>query len=152
VLNLVHNARDAILVKHGAEPRGNVGGHIIIDARAGSNDSTVMLRVKDNGVGMTEDVKRRCIEPFFTTKDRPQAAGVVPSVTSGSGMGLSLVHGIVQKSGGSLHIESQLQEGTSISLILPIALSNANEDSTKNLSTAPFQVEPRSPEAVRRTA
>jgi PAS domain S-box-containing protein len=118
-LNLVHNARDAILAKQHAQGCAKTNGHagsITIEAAANSSESAVALKVIDDGLGMTPDVLRRAIEPFFTTKDRPTAAGV-----AGSGMGLSLVHAICARAGGTLDIDSQPGKGTTITLTLPVA-------------------------------
>ena len=69
----------------------------------------VCLSVTDTGMGMTSDVARRAIEPFFTTK----APG------KGTGLGLSSVYGFVEQSGGHLTINSEVGKGTTISLCLP---------------------------------
>jgi len=119
VLNLVQNARDAIHAKRHSIPSSPPSGTIRVFARFNPDRSRVILGVTDNGVGMSEVVKQRCIEPFFTTKDRPAALGVVPSASHGSGMGLALAHSITQKAGGELHIFSQVGHGTTIELHLP---------------------------------
>ncbi len=71
----------------------------------------VMLSVSDDGTGMAPDVVDQAFQPFFTTK--PQG--------SGSGLGLSMVYGVVKQSGGHIEIDSQLGEGTTITLYLPRA-------------------------------
>jgi CheY-like chemotaxis protein len=69
----------------------------------------VRLQVSDNGIGMTEETLRKCLEPFFTTKgDR------------GSGLGLAMSYGIIRRHGGSIAIESQLNEGTTFTIFLPV--------------------------------
>ena len=72
----------------------------------------VALRVKDDGAGMSEHVRRRAIEPYFTTKARGQG---------GTGMGLAMVFGIVSNAGGKVEIQSRPGHGTSIELLLPAA-------------------------------
>lgn len=69
----------------------------------------VEISVTDDGPGMTDDVKLRAIDPFFTTKD----------TNSGTGLGLSMVYGFIQQSDGELRIYSELGFGTTIRLILP---------------------------------
>ena len=69
----------------------------------------VEFSVTDNGPGMTEDVKRRALDPFFSTK----------STNSGTGLGLSMVYGFVQQSGGELRIYSELNSGTTMRILLP---------------------------------
>ena len=69
----------------------------------------VEFAVTDDGPGMTEEVKRRAIDPFFTTKDN----------NSGTGLGLSMVYGFVQQAEGELRIYSEVGHGTTVRLILP---------------------------------
>lgn len=115
LLNLVINARDAI-----AAP----GGHVRIEVSNVSIDydetgvpdplpagDYVAIAVCDNGVGMTEDVRARALEPFFTTK----APG------AGTGLGLSQTYGFATQSGGALRIECAPGEGTRIAFFLPRA-------------------------------
>ncbi len=104
LLNLVLNARDAL-------PDG--GGTVRIDARSaprrGDGTAMVTIEVRDDGVGMTEDVLRRATEPFYTTK----ASG------SGTGLGLAQVYGTVEQSGGTMSVESAPGRGTVVRLLLP---------------------------------
>jgi hypothetical protein len=69
--------------------------------------------VTDNGSGMTEEVKRRAFDMFFTTKPR----GL------GTGMGLALVRKVVDRAGGSVRIDSELGKGTTVVMIFPAAES-----------------------------
>jgi len=69
-----------------------------------------LLRVRDNGVGMTEEVKQRCLEPFFSTKGE-----------RGTGLGLSMVYGIIERHRGRLNIDSVPGHGTTFTISLPIA-------------------------------
>ncbi len=107
LLNLCINARDAM---------GDKGGAITISAsRARSpklgRGEFVRIAVADTGSGMSEETMRRAVEPFFTTKE----------VGKGSGLGLSMVYGFAQQSGGDLVITSELGRGTEMALLLPIA-------------------------------
>src|ERR1043165_8210815 len=84
------------------------GGSISFETTT-ENERAVM-RVRDTGTGMTEIVRRRCLEPFFSTKgDR------------GTGLGLSMVYGIVERHRGQLEIESAVGEGTTFIIRLPLA-------------------------------
>jgi two-component system NtrC family sensor kinase len=69
------------------------------------------MRVQDDGHGMDDATKERIFEPFFTTKD----------VGQGTGLGLSVAHGIVAEHGGSIEVESELERGSRFSVFLPIA-------------------------------
>lgn len=105
VLNLLTNASEAI----------TDSGTIRLWAAAGDDRRFVRLGVTDNGRGMSAEVRRRALEPFFTTKRRGR----------GTGMGLSLVHGIMRSVGGSIEIDSKPGSGTTVVLNLPIALDDA---------------------------
>jgi signal transduction histidine kinase len=112
ILNLVVNSRDAM-------PDGGVIA--ISTSHAPDDDHAplpsrppgefVHVTVADNGTGMSEEVKQRAVEPFFTTKD----------VGKGSGLGLSQVHGFAAQSGGYVVVESAPGKGTSVTLGLPVA-------------------------------
>jgi signal transduction histidine kinase len=67
------------------------------------------LRVTDDGHGMDEQTKARIFEPFFTTKD----------IGQGTGLGLSVAHGIVLENGGSISVSSQAGRGSTFSVFLP---------------------------------
>jgi len=69
----------------------------------------VRLTVRDTGHGIDQDVLERIFDPFFSTKD----------VGEGSGLGLSVVHGIVREHGGSIFVDSRPEEGTSVEVLLP---------------------------------
>ena len=112
VLNLAINARDAM-------PRGGLLTIETANALVGpphhpgepEAGEYVAFTVRDNGVGMTEDVLARAFEPFFTTK--------VPG--AGSGLGLSQVYGTARQSGGGVRIDSSPGLGTSVTVYLPRA-------------------------------
>ncbi|MGX9355496.1 ATP-binding protein [Roseobacteraceae bacterium S113] len=100
ILNLVLNANNAM-------PQGGV----ITIALAHVGADTAQVSVIDSGVGMSDEVKRRAIEPFFTTR-----AG-----DGGTGLGLSIVYGFINQTGGSFDIESDKVSGTCIRICLPLA-------------------------------
>ncbi|MBV8337597.1 MAG: PAS domain-containing protein [Alphaproteobacteria bacterium] len=114
LLNLAINARDAM-------PEG--GRLTIRTANVSRRDTPsdlspgeyVLVSVSDAGHGMSEEVLRRAVEPFFTTKEPGK----------GSGLGLSMVHGVASQSGGGLHIDSRLGRGTTVSVYLPRARRSA---------------------------
>jgi CheY-like chemotaxis protein/anti-sigma regulatory factor (Ser/Thr protein kinase) len=109
--NLVFNGLDAM----------PAGGTLTFRTR-GSADiegrPAVHLEVADTGVGMDDVTRRRCLEPFFTTKgDR------------GTGLGLAMVYGMVQRHGGSVEIDSAPGRGTTVRLVFPQAGAPAAADS-----------------------
>lgn len=122
ILNLVINAQDAM----------PSGGRIILessnvtiddryveqDIEASSGDY-VSLSISDTGEGMTPEIRRRALEPFFTTK----------SVGKGTGLGLSAVYGFVKQCGGHMTIYSEPGQGTTISLYFPAAVDSGPDAS-----------------------
>ena len=72
--------------------------------------STVLLSVKDTGSGISEEILDKIFLPFFTTKD----------VNDGTGLGLAVVHGIVESHGGSIELETRLGGGTRFDVQLPV--------------------------------
>jgi CheY-like chemotaxis protein len=111
ILNLAVNARDAM-------PRG---GTLTIAATPASVEAGsvpglpagryVRLAVADTGIGMDEATLARAVEPFFSTK----------GVGRGTGLGLSMVHGLAAQLGGTLTLESRVGEGTTAALWLPVS-------------------------------
>jgi len=83
------------------------GGKLTI--RTLASDKFVLLIVEDTGVGMEKNVMSQIFQPFFTTKD----------VGMGTGLGLSVVYGIVTSHGGSIDVDSKVSEGTKIKIKLP---------------------------------
>lgn len=108
VLNLVVNAGDAIPASS-AKGRGRVRIWADLEARTGQ-DAHVRVGVTDNGTGMPEDVKRRALDLFFTTKPRGM----------GTGLGLALVQKVAQSAGGSVHIDSAVGKGTTVIMRLAV--------------------------------
>ena len=108
LLNLVVNARDAM--PDGGRLDIGVRALDVPVARDGlSPGSYVMLTVDDDGIGMDEETRRRATEPFFSTK----------GLGAGTGLGLSMIHGLAGQLGGALRIDSGAGQGTRVELILP---------------------------------
>jgi PAS domain S-box-containing protein len=105
VLNLCINARDAV------EATGRVVVETALVQRRldGVERSFVAVTVADSGAGMSEEVLRRILEPFFTTK----------AVGRGTGLGVPMVHTFARQSGGDLEIESELGRGSTLRILLP---------------------------------
>ncbi|MEZ4388109.1 MAG: PAS domain S-box protein [Candidatus Krumholzibacteriia bacterium] len=104
LMNLCSNAVQAM---PGGKGRLVVG----LDVDPASAGAWIRLRVADDGAGMTPEVARRCFEPYFTTK----------GVGEGTGMGLSIVHGLVTGLGGTLAVDTAPGRGTAIAIRLPAA-------------------------------
>ena len=106
ITNLIFNAVDAM-------PQG---GTLTLRTRPVA-DENVIFEVADTGIGMTEDTRTRCLEPFFSTKGE-----------HGTGLGLSIVYGTMKRHGGDMTIQSQLGEGTTIQIKLPVATVSEAKD------------------------
>lgn len=99
-MNLLTNAIQAI-------PEDRKDG--VIEIFTEDMQETVVVRIRDNGVGIPEDKLPRIFEPFFTTKP----------VGVGTGLGLAIVHSIIDKHGGSIEVHSQLGKGTEFVITIP---------------------------------
>jgi PAS domain S-box-containing protein len=98
VFNLVQNAGDVL--------RDRTDGHVHVHGEV--DGDSVNIIVTDNGPGMTEEVRGRCLEPFFTTRHR----------SISTGLGLSIVYGLVKEAGGVVDVQSQFGHGTTVTLHL----------------------------------
>ena len=116
LLNIAINARDAM-------PQGGTllietanigaGSNELPDEMAGSD--CVLVSLRDTGTGMGPEVIEHAFEPFFTTKE----------IGRGTGLGLSMVFGVVRQSGGAVRIHSRIREGTTVQIYLPRAIEAA---------------------------
>jgi len=116
LLNIAINARDAM-------PQGGTllietanvgaGSNELPDEMAGSD--CVLVSLRDTGTGMGPEVIEHAFEPFFTTKE----------IGRGTGLGLSMVFGVVRQSGGAVRIRSRIREGTTVQIYLPRAIEAA---------------------------
>ncbi|WP_166039946.1 PAS domain-containing sensor histidine kinase [Sphingosinicella sp. YJ22] len=128
IVNLAVNARDAM------QSKGEGVGTLNIETFAVSSDDVrrmgtdilpigdyTALRVTDTGTGIPPHLLSKIFEPFFTTKE----------VGKGTGLGLSTVYGIVKQSGGFIFADSQIGEGTSFTIYLPVHQAAAAEEAPK---------------------
>lgn len=126
ITNLLINAVDAM-------PKG---GQLVIrtasrgwadPARAGRKASHVTIEVSDSGVGMDEETKKRCLEPFFSTKGK-----------RGTGLGLAMVYGIMERHEGSIEIESERGKGTTMRLVFPVREALVTARQVAQIAAAPL--------------
>jgi signal transduction histidine kinase/ActR/RegA family two-component response regulator len=114
--NLIFNAVDAM----------PAGGKLVLRTRApvsDRGDDHVTIEVIDNGIGMDDDTRRRCLEPFYTTKGE-----------RGTGLGLAMVYGMIQRHSAEIEIESTVGLGTTVRLRFPADTSS--QVSTTHISKA----------------
>ena len=117
LVNLIFNAVDAM-------PKGGVITFRVFR----KNDISIVLEVTDTGIGMDQETLQHSMEPFFTTKG-----------TQGSGLGLSMVYGIVERHDGVVEIESKPNIGTTIRMVFPVPvearkINKELEEASKPLS------------------
>ncbi|HUC85161.1 MAG TPA: ATP-binding protein, partial [Candidatus Acidoferrales bacterium] len=123
LINLVFNAVDAL-------PRG---GTITFVTRStdlktdGLEQRQVQIEVKDNGIGMDEKTRQRCLEPFFSTK----------SLRGGTGLGLAMVYGMMQRHDGAIEVESAPGKGTCMRLTFPVRQKPAAAPQEPETETRP---------------
>ena len=125
ILNLAINARDAM--PDGGSIEIKVAKHQVQNDAVLKPGTYLKLSVIDTGAGMTPDILKRAIEPFFSSKP----------LGKGTGLGLSMVHGLVVQLGGTLELSSAVGKGSAVTMVLPIATS-APEAETP--AAAPQQV------------
>jgi signal transduction histidine kinase len=127
--NLIFNAVDAM-------PRGgsiNVRtSTLAVPVPEGWTAQCVRLEVSDNGVGMDEQTRKRCLEPFFTTKGN-----------RGTGLGLAMVYGMAQRHGAGLEVDSEPGQGTTIRLVFRVGGKQPGvrpRGETPGASVAPLRI------------
>lgn len=113
VINLAINARDAM-------PEGGT-----IEVSAEVSAGFVVLHIRDHGPGMDEATQEKIFEPFFTTK------------TSGTGLGLAVVFGLLQQAQGRIEVESVVGEGTHFSLYLPVSKQSSSQEAVATPRVGP---------------
>jgi len=123
--NLVLNSVDA-LPKGGTITIATRGLFLNTEFFAQAAVSHIVLEVKDSGIGMDEKTRQHCLEPFFSCKrDR-----------GGTGLGLAMVYGTMERHEGTIEVESQLDKGTTMRLVFPVrAAPQASGDTPPLLLT-----------------
>ncbi len=113
-LNIINNAFGAM----------DDGGRIEFIVQK-EGEEQVCVKIKDNGVGISQDNLDHIFEPFFTTKRE-----------KGTGLGLSITYGIIEKLGGKIFVESMEKEWTEFSIVLPLVAKITGDDNGKNENIA----------------
>jgi signal transduction histidine kinase len=106
-INLVSNAIDAMDEKCNQPGSSEILKQLTI--KSFYENDHVAVKVSDTGIGMSQEVKNKILEPFFTTK----------KVGKGTGLGVSISYGIIQDYDGTIEIESEIGKGTSFTLRFP---------------------------------
>ncbi|HEU5124664.1 MAG TPA: CHASE sensor domain-containing protein [Verrucomicrobiae bacterium] len=124
LVNLIFNSVDAM-------PQG---GTLTLRTRVSepvpAGTPLVIVEVEDTGVGMDEDTRRRCLEPFFTTKGE-----------RGTGLGLAMVYGIIRRHGAEIEIDSVIGKGTTMRISFPAAdLAKSNAAAVNTTFTVPTRL------------
>lgn len=103
-MNIIDNAIFAVQKKNVDNEEGNIS----IETDLVSDDK-VRIIIEDNGVGIPDEIKSKLFDPFFTTK----------AVGEGTGLGMSIVRSIIDEHSGTINVESELNKGTKIEIVLP---------------------------------
>jgi signal transduction histidine kinase/ActR/RegA family two-component response regulator/HAMP domain-containing protein len=114
LINLVFNAVDAMPEGGTLTLRTKTSEHI--PTFNGPAQRQILVEVSDTGIGMDEDTRRRCLEPFFTTKGE-----------RGTGLGLAMVYGIAGRHNAAIEIDSAVGKGTTIRFLFPVPGTPAAE-------------------------
>lgn len=121
ILNLGINARDA-MGEYGkldiSLSQYHSDNEVCNSCKATHSGDYARLAVKDSGSGIPEQVLNKVFDPFFTTK----------GVGKGTGMGLSVVHGLVHALGGHIHVESSRENGTAFNILFPLASEDVSAE------------------------
>ena len=138
LINICLNARDAM--PSGGTLKIMTSNQILSEGvdkkqRGGEKGNYVRISLSDSGIGMTPEVRSQIFEPFFTTKEPGR----------GTGLGLSMVYGIIQNHGGLIELKSEPGRGTSFEILLPAAKDSMPEQQT---SLYPVRELPRGSETI----
>ena len=130
ITNLVLNAVDAMpkggkitisttVLRHNSSKNGN------------KHPLNVAIAVSDTGTGMDEETRKRCLEPFFSTKGK-----------RGTGLGLAMVYGVMERHEGGIDIESEPGKGTTFRLVFPVraAICDGDKEKDTNSGIQPMQI------------
>jgi two-component system cell cycle sensor histidine kinase/response regulator CckA len=109
LVNLVQNGIDAI--------NGAGGGEVVVSVGLSESGDLAVLRVRDTGSGMPQETLKDIFTPFYTTKQ----------LGKGSGMGLSIVYGVVKMHAGDITVDSEVGKGTTFHVRIPVGEKTREE-------------------------
>ena len=107
-MNIILNAAQAMEGK----------GELVVQTRLSKDSENIIIEITDTGPGIPEEVLKHVFEPFFTTKEEGE----------GTGLGLSMVYGIIEDHGGKISVRSKPGEGTCFAMELPLTTTNYEEE------------------------
>jgi len=125
VLNMITNARDAIVSSKKADEKGGRKKEFSIETKKGKNNKSVEIIFSDTGCGMPQDVAAKIFDPFYTTKP----------IGKGVGLGLSVSYGIIQNHHGKMEVQTKEGQGTQFKVVLPVAKEKALQSRRKGLKS-----------------
>jgi two-component system cell cycle sensor histidine kinase/response regulator CckA len=117
IMNLVINARDAIEEAEHPKQEGRIVFSTRYEAEKNNRSAWVVLKVTDNGIGIPENMRVRVFDPYFTTKETGK----------GSGLGLSLIYGIIEQNGGHIYVDAAPNGGAEFTIKFPVS-QRANKE------------------------
>lgn len=115
IMNFCTNSRDSI---------GKKNGHIKVRSQVNHIKDEIQLIISDNGAGIPDEVKQKIYEPYFSTKP----------INKGTGMGLSIIHSIIEQMNGRIELISEIGEGAKFIIFLPVYSDDINVISSTNSS------------------
>jgi signal transduction histidine kinase/CheY-like chemotaxis protein/HAMP domain-containing protein len=130
ITNLVLNAVDAMP----AGGRITISTHVIRhdgSQNGNKHPQKVIVEIRDTGTGMSEETRKRCLEPFFSTKGK-----------RGTGLGLAMVYGVMERHEGGIEIQSELGKGTAFRLVFPVRThsTTVEPEKEKDIKIEPMQI------------
>ncbi|MCF7859016.1 MAG: response regulator [Candidatus Cloacimonetes bacterium] len=133
IVNLIVNARDAIK-GHGritiSTSEKKPAPDVLKRNKMDESRTYVMISVKDDGCGMTEELQEKIFEPFFTTKE----------IGKGTGLGLSTVFGIVKQNNGVIRVASEVGKGSEFKIFFPLEKNYAKKQKTAEKTVTKIEI------------
>src|SRR5205814_1594538 len=121
--NLILNAIDAL--PHGGQITVRTHGQVWDFTDPKQTRAQIVLEVSDTGIGMDKETRERCLEPFYSTKG-----------PRGTGLGLAMVYGVMERHDGKIEVASELGKGTTIRLIFPVRQVEPGESADRSAAPA----------------